>query len=112
MAHDTFEEVEIPVRRFEGFPKPWDKDGSFKWQIAQRWKLREGSGTGLIETLDQTCEIKGPPHAGRTTVSKDGASSTRSPDGSGGTKAAGSEGRARVVSGAEPRGRRSFHGGA
>ncbi|HEX7120251.1 MAG TPA: hypothetical protein VF212_15760 [Longimicrobiales bacterium] len=22
MAHDTFEEVEIPVRRFEGFPKP------------------------------------------------------------------------------------------
>ena len=22
MAHDTFEEVELPVRRFEGFPKP------------------------------------------------------------------------------------------
>ncbi|MDQ3339218.1 MAG: Fic family protein [Myxococcota bacterium] len=56
--------------------------GSFKWAIAQRWKLRSAAAAGgLIETLDQTCVVTGAPHAGRTTVSKGGASATRNPDG-------------------------------
>lgn len=70
---------------FSGFPSPWS-EGSFKWSIAQRWKLRSSTTENFIHNLEQVCTLEGAPHAGRTTVTKGGADATRSPSGPGGGK--------------------------
>lgn len=67
------------IAQFMGIAKPWDADGSYDWVIPQNYRLLgQTSATGM-GTLTQTCKLEGPPHAGRTTVSKGGESASRAP---------------------------------
>ena len=55
-----------------------DKDGSYDWVIPQNYVI--GGTKYLIRNVTQTCQMYGPPHAGRTTVTKDGTETlTRDP---------------------------------
>ncbi len=63
---------------FSKFPKPWSA-GSFEWQIPQNYRV-DGGASHLIRNVTQRCDLQGDPHAGRTTVTKDGSEhSTRDP---------------------------------
>jgi hypothetical protein len=65
---------------FRGFPKPWDQDGTFEWEIPNNYVADGESGNGhFIKNTHQVCKIEGPPNAGRTTVTKEGPSATRDP---------------------------------
>ena len=56
--------------RFWGFAQPW-VSGSFRWVIPNKYRVRGESGDGeQFTTVIQTCTLSGPPHAGRTTVTK------------------------------------------
>jgi hypothetical protein len=58
---------------FSGEPKPWT-DGGFDWVIPNKFKTVTEAGDGKqFTTMTQSFKIEGPPNAGRSTVTKDGA---------------------------------------
>jgi hypothetical protein len=68
----------------QGYPSPWTA-GGFDWTIPNHFQIVGDSPNGVFgngkfftNTL-QRRTIEGPPNAGRTTMTKAGASATRAP---------------------------------
>ena len=57
---------------FSGYPKPWKK-GAWDWVIPNKFRTVTEAGDGKKFTeVTQSFKLEGPPHAGRSTVSKAG----------------------------------------
>jgi hypothetical protein len=64
----------VDTASFEGDPAPWT-DGGWDWLIPNTFKVLGESGDGkTFTTVTQSFQLEGPPHAGRSTVSKAGVS--------------------------------------
>lgn len=62
-----------------GWPAPWT-DGRFEWAIPNSYRVQGDGGAGhRFTTTHQRFHLEGPPHAGRTTVTKGGARAQRAP---------------------------------
>ena len=69
---------------FSGYPAPWTA-GGFEWIIPNHFQIIGDSAGGsfgngaLFTNVTQAFSIEGAPNAGRSTVTKAGASVTRAP---------------------------------
>jgi hypothetical protein len=69
----------IDTAQGAGDDPPWT-DGTFDWVIPNKFKTITEAGDGKqFTTVTQAFQLEGPPHDGRTTVSKGGQTVQRSP---------------------------------